>query len=96
MGFGLLWFDHVVLVRIPAMNLESLVMLLVGLGVSAAGIAIVVFRKSVAERNRRNIEQKFGKLFPGFADGSTPERMIPVGIGGILVGLLIIAKALLW
>lgn len=78
------------------MNLEAVVMLVAGLGVSVAGVAAIVFRSQLADRNRRNIEQRFGKLLPGFAEGSTPGRMIPVGIAGILIGLVIVGKAVLW
>ena len=76
------------------MSAESIAMLVAGFAMIIAGFAIVAFREEVAERNRRNIDQKFGKLLPGFADGSTPPRMVPVGIVSIGSGLLLVVDAL--
>ena len=76
------------------MTAKSIAMLVAGFAMNIAGFAIVAYREVVAERDRRNIDQKFGKLLPGFADGSTPQRMVPVGIVSIGGGLLLIVDAL--
>lgn len=73
---------------------ESIVMFIAGAGMVIAGISIVVFRGEVAAKNRRNIENSTSeKAFPGLGAGSTPARMVPVGIIAIIAGAAVIWKA---
>ena len=59
----------------------------------AAGIGIVLFRDQVAARNRANLEKRVDRWFPGFSAGSTPSRMVSVGLLAVLIGVVVILKA---
>jgi hypothetical protein len=61
----------------------------------AAGIGIVVFRDRIAAKNRANLEKRVDRWFPGFSAGSTPSRMVPVGLLTILISVVVILKATL-
>ncbi|MGO4534837.1 hypothetical protein [Leifsonia sp. 2MCAF36] len=74
------------------MDLESIAMLLSGALAFLGGVAIILFRDQVARKNKENIEAKLGKLFPGFADHSTPGRMVPVGAAAILIGIALMVN----
>lgn len=77
------------------MNVESLIMLLVGIGTVVGAVAIIIFRKKVAEIQKANAQAKFDKTFPGLAGRiSTPAKMALAGVCGVAVGLLVIVKAL--
>lgn len=78
------------------MSIESIIMLVTGAGAVVAGICVLAFRKRVAAKNRENIENSVSeKAFPGLAAGSTPARMVPVGVILMVAGVMVIGKALL-
>ena len=69
-------------------------MLIAGFGMIAAGVGTVLYRAEVAAKNRKNIEAGIvERLFPGFGAGSTPERMIPVGVLLVIAGITVIVKS---
>lgn len=78
---------------VVAVGLESIIMFCVGCFSVAAGAGIVLFRERVAAWNARNIEKKSGTFLPRFSAESTAARMIPVGIGAVLVGIGLLARA---
>lgn len=78
------------------MPIESIVMFVAGTGAVVAGSCVVVFRRQVAARNRKNIENSISeRVFPGLGAGSTPARMVPVGIITIVAGLIVIWRSFL-
>ncbi|MBO1739426.1 hypothetical protein [Leifsonia sp. TF02-11] len=69
-------------------------MMVAGAGAVVAGICVVAFRRRVAVKNRENIESSVSeKAFPGLAAGSTPSRMVPVGVILMIAGVMVIGKA---
>jgi len=77
------------------MKVESLIMLLVGIGTVIGAVAIIIFRKKVAEIQKANARAKFENTLPGVAERiMTPGKMALGGACGVVVGLLVIAKAL--
>jgi hypothetical protein len=75
-------------------SIEGVAMLIVGAIATVVGLGVILFRDAVAQKNRENIEARLGRLLPGFSEHSTPGRMIPVGIGGILIGVGLIFRAI--
>lgn len=77
------------------MGIQAIVMLVVGCFTAIAGVGIILYREAVAERNRKNVEARFGRLFPGLAEKiSTPGKLIPAGIVGAVVGAILVWRAL--
>ncbi len=67
----------------------------VGILTVVAAVAIIIFRKKIAEMQKANARAKFDKSLPGVADRiSTPGKMALAGAFGVLVGLIVIIKAL--
>lgn len=76
-------------------RIENLVMVVAGVGAIILGILTIVFRKGVAARNRRNIENSVSeRVFPGLSAGSTPARMVPVGIVLMMTGAAVAWRGL--
>jgi len=68
---------------------------MVGAGLFAviAGVVFIIFREQVAQRNRKNIEAKFGQNFGG-SKRSTPAMMVWLGALFIALGAGILANAI--
>lgn len=76
------------------MDIEKVAMLAAGCVALLAGVGVIVFRQAIAKRNQANVEAKLGKRFPGLSSGSTPARMVGVGIVCLGVGVVLVVRSL--
>ncbi|MFF2051892.1 hypothetical protein ACFVU2_09865 [Leifsonia sp. NPDC058194] len=76
------------------MTIGNVIMLVMGFAGIVGGLAAVAYRVPLADRNRRNIEARFGAGQAG-SRRSTPGMMLALGLGWAAIGLGVVISAII-